>query len=1050
MTYANQEPQHSGQNYISIGPSHNSLSRMSPEEQKQAEKEAQLEREQLEAHEKREKARHEKYAIDREKGIFHPGDPQTKIIEITDPAKKGMSRAEQERRIKDGSLPPEFADLHALIERRKDPANQRPPVKLRGFRGPTPQAEVQFKESPELIAQSSVVPHSPDIQQQVLTQKPMQSATDLEAAAIQQHYKFTGPDFARWAVGQRQQDEAIWNAWVAEFRRRGDRGQEDRMDAAAKVGYDGKTHPGTFVSTTPLAEPHRNDQGRFFYNTTLSFEADAYYGERLPGWQQEWMKKVEAERQKQLAEQQQQAQQQAAEQQARQQGQREADQWVAQQQAQQHAQSHPQLSPPSGIALPQISFDHQYVVHQGASPTGAQQAQPQGQGTGAALTPEQRFGYNVANRAQGLLKANYDRLDTEQAQYAQDNNPKSERWQHLWAAASQQGELQSQTRSIQMHLSSLSERIQQASDTPSLSDGLGATPQELQNSEKHRQLEALTHERKGLEEQLRQVQQTQATLNYAYPALAAVQGETGRNPADLQKVQSRIPREFNGIRGNIDTLSDQVAKDPTTALLFDSVVSQQLQDQSMSPQERQEVTEWLKKTREEKAQGAPLGMVASGGLFLASFIPALQEVALPLQVIGAGLSGGMMASEIPDLTLLDRAAQAGRGGQDLTGESPEQAKFNVVMGYTNVVLAGLDVGAEVGVVQKLTKVPGLLSAAGSMTREKCRVLVNSVARHSGAMTDAVLEKLVGAVKTADANTTLIIANGDGSLTQMRPLGHVADGLEETATIRASAKAKKPPKVFEEYANAGSVKPFIGTKVDPNNLPSGYKYGKIPFTDRWGREAYREVVYVPNPQGGEMVPLKVDKGVIQVGKEGDYRIVNKSAYDKNVVTVPGKPGKLLGGDSEIHHLYADNMMRSTTFGQRALELGAVNPDAAINTIELANSLQTLDTARKAHPNVKFSDFVHNTQHPLFDGLMQEVVLKDEIDLVREAKGFSGNNEKFISQMTKEEIQIVWNRSLKRMRRALMGEDKELYIEIKKITRPSGSIAQGQSQDETEVA
>jgi hypothetical protein len=47
--------------------------------------------------------------------------------------------------------------------------------------------------------------------------------------------------------------------------------------------------------------------------------------------------------------------------------------------------------------------------------------------TRATLTLEQRFTYTVSNRAQGLLKANHDRLNTEQTQYAQDNNPKSNR-----------------------------------------------------------------------------------------------------------------------------------------------------------------------------------------------------------------------------------------------------------------------------------------------------------------------------------------------------------------------------------------------------------------------------------------------------------------------------------------------------------------------------------------------------------------------------------------------------------------------------------------------
>jgi hypothetical protein len=276
-------------------------------------------------------------------------------------------------------------------------------------------------------------------------------------------------------------------------------------------------------------------------------------------------------------------------------------------------------------------------------------------------------------------------------------------------------------------------------------------------------------------------------------------------------------------------------------------------------------------------------------------------------------------------------------------------------------------------------------------------------------------------------------------------------LEARGQVRASGQTKKAPKTFDEYLNADAVRPFIGTKVDPNNLPPGYQYGKIPFTDRWGTNTYREVVYVPKPQSGDMVPLKVEKGLIKAGKEGEYRVVSKSAYDKNVETVPGKPGKLLGGDSEVHHMFADNLLRSTPFGQRALELGVVNPDAAINTIELANSLQNLEKAREAYPHIKFSDFVHNTQHPEFDGLMQRVV-GDVIKELKEARGVSRMKDpEFIPQMTKQEVQAVWDEALTRMRRGLMGEDKELYKEIEKRTRPGKkSLAQGKNRDNSEFA
>jgi hypothetical protein len=266
-----------------------------------------------------------------------------------------------------------------------------------------------------------------------------------------------------------------------------------------------------------------------------------------------------------------------------------------------------------------------------------------------------------------------------------------------------------------------------------------------------------------LNAQIEFARQQQVSLNYAYPALAAIKGETGENPEDIHKVRSRIPGAFDGIRSNIDKLSGEVAKDPSVALLFDSVVAAQLQDKSITASQRQQLTQWLNTKREEKAQNAQFGMLASSGLFMASFVPVLQEVAIPLRVIGAGVGGATMASEIPDLMLLDAAAQAGRGGAgNLTSQSPEQAKFNLVMGYANVGLAALDVGLEVGAVQKLVRIPSLVRSAASLTREQSRVLVESLSRIKGEVTEAIVSRVASAVKGADNLTATTIVNADGT------------------------------------------------------------------------------------------------------------------------------------------------------------------------------------------------------------------------------------------------------------------------------------------------
>jgi hypothetical protein len=327
-----------------------------------------------------------------------------------------------------------------------------------------------------------------------------------------------------------------------------------------------------------------------------------------------------------------------------------------------------------------------------------------------------------------------------------------------------------------------------------------------------------------------------------------------------------------------------------------------------------------------------------------------------------------------------------------------------------------------------------LARQGEAGLVKARELLMKAKGVPQSMVDEVMEVL--------SPSQEIVGVGKMSRSEMR--GQTA-GQVTTEEALKTAKAKKPSKAFEAYANAGSVKPFIGTKVDPNNLPPGYLYGKMPLEN--GK--FREVIYLPE-SNGDMVPLKLDsKGFIKKAPEGEYRIVNKAVYDANVVTTPGKAGKLLGSKSQVHHLYADNLLRGTPFGQRALKLGAFNPDAAPNLIELANSTKNLEKARQAHPDVQFSGFIHNTQHKEFDKLMQTLI-DEEITSVRKAKGLGNlENEKFIPQMTKEEIQTVWDESLARMRGGLMNEDKGIYKRI--ITRPnSGSLAQGESLDHSEVA
>lgn len=96
-----------------------------------------------------------------------------------------------------------------------------------------------------------------------------------------------------------------------------------------------------------------------------------------------------------------------------------------------------------------------------------------------------------------------------------------------------------------------------------------------------------------------------------------------------------------------------------------------------------------------------------------------------------------------------------------------------------------------------------------------------------------------------------------------------------------------------------------------------------------------------------------------------------------MTVPGKSGKLLGGESQVHHLFPDNIIRELEVTQEALKRGIDNPDRTSNLLEMANksvSHDTLRAVRQANPNAQLPDIRHYSSHAEYDNLVRDLVDK----------------------------------------------------------------------------
>jgi hypothetical protein len=246
-------------------------------------------------------------------------------------------------------------------------------------------------------------------------------------------------------------------------------------------------------------------------------------------------------------------------------------------------------------------------------------------------------------------------------------------------------------------------------------------------------------------------------------------------------------------------------------------------------------------------------------------------------------------------------------------------------------------------------------------------------------------------------------------------------------IAGSRGGSSSRKVLANYTNNQDVKPFIGTPLSPSNLPPGYEYGKIPL----GNGQFREVIYLKNANSN-LAPLKVDaKGNIQLAAEGNYRIVNSSAYNKNIQTIPGKVGKLLGRESQVHHLIPDNVVRDLELTQEAMRRGIYNPDRTSNLIELATKNipdSQIQAIRSQNPTAQLPTIRHYSSHPDYDKLVKELV----------KQALKGRN---VRQLSDSEILNVLNIVEQQLRGGFLGTGT-----LKLPLNPDGRLVQNENNPE----
>jgi hypothetical protein len=117
--------------------------------------------------------------------------------------------------------------------------------------------------------------------------------------------------------------------------------------------------------------------------------------------------------------------------------------------------------------------------------------------------------------------------------------------------------------------------------------------------------------------------------------------------------------------------------------------------------------------------------------------------------------------ELPQLTRQNLAAESAQfGGKKLTSLEREETRFNMAMGYTNIVMAGLDTQLGQAAIKGLTKIPSVVVAAAKLTAQQSRVFVATLGRWTGQLSEANVQKIAKAIQQGDHEVTVAGSAGD--------------------------------------------------------------------------------------------------------------------------------------------------------------------------------------------------------------------------------------------------------------------------------------------------
>ncbi|MDY6785854.1 MAG: polymorphic toxin type 28 domain-containing protein [Cyanobacteriota bacterium] len=193
-----------------------------------------------------------------------------------------------------------------------------------------------------------------------------------------------------------------------------------------------------------------------------------------------------------------------------------------------------------------------------------------------------------------------------------------------------------------------------------------------------------------LELQRQEVKSVRKAIAQLYPASHLLEGDDVSEGVSDEKIAQRVSGKFETILGDIERVEIGVHNGDISLNDLDAVVQEALAE--LGEGKAQEVAQNYVRQQQNRKTAISLSTLAIGlGLTVATLFTG----SILLALVGAAFGAGTAVYEFEQADDLNAVAGAQEAGGEALIEDPGGARFNYIMGWANLVLAGLDVGVAI-------------------------------------------------------------------------------------------------------------------------------------------------------------------------------------------------------------------------------------------------------------------------------------------------------------------------------------------------------------------